>query len=114
MSEPKFVPGPWRLEEVRPGDKWLLIHGYTLYAKPNPFAYIDYDDCDHEEALATALLVEAAPELYEELEKSTLAMAAVLALFIEGLSEPMYEELGARVLASSALLAKARGEEFGG
>ena len=58
MSE--HTPGPWVFAI---DDKWIYIGevGYADYR--NAFAKVDYDDVDHDTALANARLIACAPEL---------------------------------------------------
>jgi hypothetical protein len=57
-NETKHTPGPWKIEPHHPGDKDLLI--FPAYT------WVDYDDVDHEQQMANARLIAAAPELLEE------------------------------------------------
>lgn len=60
----KYTPGPWAWLV---DDKciWIGVRGSANYL--HTFAEVDYDDVDHEEAEANALLIAAAPELLEAL-----------------------------------------------
>lgn len=49
------TPGPWPIEGLRPWDKDIVI--------PGPGVWVDYDDVNHEEAMANAKLIAASPDL---------------------------------------------------
>lgn len=65
MSEPKFMPGPWRVEVL--GKDCLSV---IIYAdKGRPIASLYHERYKLSEQRANAALIAAAPEMYEMLDK---------------------------------------------
>jgi hypothetical protein len=57
------TPGPWRLDEIQPGDKDIRVRGDTLYYTDAVICQVNYDDVDHDEMRGYAALIAAAPDL---------------------------------------------------
>lgn len=101
MAEPKWTPGPWRIEErllVYAGTKWVAS------------AKMYDSETTMEEAQANAHLIAAAPDLYRELENLVeLAEAAMRAANRDGGEYDIEAELA----DARAALRKARGDSDG-
>ena len=112
----KFTPGPWHLEDSRGEDNehlfWEVLGDSKVYC-----GYLaSLMDSEHiggtslEERDANALLVCAAPEMYEELEDSIKDLKFAVAT-IGSRYPDRAMEISKKLARKRTLLAKARGEE---
>lgn len=106
MSAPGFTPGPWRVMEpnawwpgVEASDVSIVVWDAPKTEKDARDSEVGVQGNDHEEALANAHLIAAAPDLFEALE-------AVVAAFFA--SDPSVHERAMH--KATAALTKARGE----
>ena len=99
MSEGKYTPGPWTVNEYR---EVLDAQGRTICR-----VYLDGDRKPVATAKANARLMAAAPELLEALEATTAWIVELAASGDAGIwdGEDMDE-----VIAARAAIAKARGQ----
>lgn len=107
MSDTKFTPGPWVVDEDSNIDQIAVRIG-TAVESPYCRDVSDLWACDidesenNDQALANAHLIAAAPELYEELESLLDSLAATPELNLSS--------WGIETDSAKAALAKARGE----
>ena len=102
MSECKWTPGPWRVETGKKATRPVVCRIVD--------AVIKSDDLPSGQSeLPDAHLIAAAPELYEELERS---QSILLGVQKRGCDCGMYEECGLckAIRYNEITLAKARGE----
>jgi hypothetical protein len=103
VSETKWTPGPWTLVDVT-GDEIAITTEARMADDIIPIVevLIDWNEPLESEQQANALLIAAAPELYEALERALNWLSSYPGQGTMGIDGP-YEQ------ARSAL-AKARGE----
>lgn len=82
MSDSKHVPGPWKMRQSRDG-KRIWISGETKRYGNREFLSVDHDDCDHDEAEATARLIAAAPDLLAACEAAEAVLSDLAAELCE-------------------------------
>lgn len=63
----KYTPGPWKLDLVGDGKRWILGNGQSSWGTEVGEVY--RDDTDRDEAEANAKLIAAAPALLELLQQ---------------------------------------------
>lgn len=119
MTEPKFTPGPWRIEDettlvwgaCNPDDTSSYGMGYPITECRTTNISSWAKGPDAEEGIANARLIAAAPDMYEALE----AVLPFVPISFATTSRPgnaneKNEKLAAALSQARAALAKARGE----
>lgn len=93
----EHTPGPWKIGNIRPGDKVIRI-------EPDA-AIVDYDDVNQDEAQANAYLIAAAPDMLDSLHELVAGLYAV------GITMPRIKAATADALDRARVaIAKAEGE----
>ncbi len=109
MQEPKFTRGPWSVHSYDPWSGGLTIHAPDSDKTNALVATVFTEVRPQEEATGNAHLIAAATELYDEAERSRIALenaAALLAIAWPAHAGTMREQAA----ALAKVLAKARGD----
>lgn len=98
----QHTPGPWDYDQT--GDDKRICVGIGLVEGPNGYdvAEVYSDDCDHDEALANARLIAAAPDLLD-------AVRELEAILAEGLFNIEPDRISRAREAGRAAISKATG-----
>lgn len=67
MSEEKFTPGDWGVEDYRENDEWNGTD-YAVFEKDKGYLVASIENCSLEEQEANANLIAAAPKMYQMLK----------------------------------------------
>lgn len=115
MSDTKWTPGPWVIDPATRPAEVCTIHGLSVEKTDGQgWAYVrgelGYWGADHDEQMANAHLIAAAPELYEALTAFERAQELWLPIEVAEERAGEAEALHALRWKMLAALAKARGE----
>lgn len=135
MSEPKFTPGPWFINQ-RHSIVRIRENETDQWRRQHPFCVATMVDGDSEIEEANANLIAASPELYDNEEKNLTLLKTILKCYedveklmlidkdvqaaiqnetIKGIMMPevmhlITEDLKTRITETERVLAKARGD----
>lgn len=108
MSETKWTPGPWKVEDgtVKHCGSLVITANHVGMQSNTPLARLGaFDEASRDDAN----LMASAPDLYDALDRSTSMLRSLMDQLHSYEHEP-YVNARAQIGANIAILAKARGE----